>query len=253
MDPWIEVSGAGNSEADGIYVPRSATLYEKTGTEWKIMFHLTAKCWFIGFRPSLAHCAYFSKEVGETGDFTARKKWWSSASDPPAPVVTKHSKRKRDAHDISTVQQKLWKDKKFTDAEVVCAGERISIHRAQVCAASPVLDAAFTSMMKEGQTCVYTIKDSCPEAVKHMLEYMYTGSCEAASAELLDLAIQYQVEGLAASTADTLAQHICVQNVRKVVLVLKRHQDHEYVKRALDKLVSSVLADESGKLYLASV
>merc|ERR1711918_17155 len=52
-------------------------------------------------------------------------------------------KRGRDA--VCDVQERAWKQRKFSDAEIVCAGVRTAVHRSTLCAASPVFDAAFSS------------------------------------------------------------------------------------------------------------
>ena len=93
---------------------------------------------------------------------------------------------------------RAWKQRKFTDAAVVCSEERIPVHRATLCAASPVFDAAFTSSMEEGASATYTVRDADPAAVEALLRFLYTGAACAPDAELepaplLDLAVFYQV------------------------------------------------------------
>ena len=111
-------------------------------------------------------------------------------------------------------QKRLWKQRKFTDAEVVVGTSRLPVHRATLCAASPVFAAAFglppeegrsycdSTTMQHGRTAVCTVRDAEPATVEAMLRFVYTGELLSEDdspdpAKLLELAALYQVGSLA--------------------------------------------------------
>merc|ERR1719506_824878 len=98
--------------------------------------------------------------------------------------VVSRKRNLSDAVSLSEQQERLWTERKFTDAEVVAGDARFAVHRATLCAASPVFDAAFTSSMEEGASATYTVRDADPAAVEALLRFLYTGAACAPDAEL---------------------------------------------------------------------
>ena len=132
---------------------------------------------------------------------------------PPSPVLRivkpRQTKRGRDA--VCVTQERAWKQRKFSDSEVVCSGVHIAVHRATLSAASPVFDAAFSSQMSEGNTATYEIKDSTPTAVEAMLRYIYIGDSDCLPddlAFLLDLSAQYELDDLCAEVLERMAKDL---------------------------------------------
>ena len=157
--------------------------------------------------------------------------WCSSTEATP---TKKRKVCEMEAGSFFAQQEKLWKQRKFTDAEVVVhpGGSRdvvrFPVHRSTLCAASPVFDAAFSSSMQEGATATCSVRDFEPDAVEALLRYMYTGTpCSDDEAlepsALLELAIYYQLGGLAVALAEEILLGVTVDNVRERALVLKRH------------------------------
>mmetsp|Transcript_7318 Transcript_7318/g.22664 ORF Transcript_7318/g.22664 Transcript_7318/m.22664 type:complete len:258 (-) Transcript_7318:70-843(-) len=256
----IEVLGAGNPEANGRYIrdrsDAGTVRYRKLGCPSWAIVAFKATQWRLG-TGSANKCAYFLNGSTTDNDGAPPLSGWQlntgdSLAIPPVPELRLATKRTR-ADDVTPVQERLWQQRKFTDAEVVCAGERMAVHRAQLSAASPVFEAAFMSDMQEGQRAVFEIKESTPAAVEAMLHYIYTGSVGTASPELLDLAVQYQLDSLVGHTAHALVEDVNTENVRERMLALKRHSGSAPVAAALKEMVQQVLADKSGALYLASV
>merc|ERR1712182_42809 len=102
---------------------------------------------------------------------------------------------------------RAWKMRKFTDAEIVVAGERIPVHRATLCATSPVFDAGFSCDMQEGRSGVYKIMDASAVAVESMLRFIYTGRLECSPQELtslLELGHHYELPNLCEVVARNL-------------------------------------------------
>merc|ERR1719387_1279579 len=133
---------------------------------------------------------------------------------------------------LDAQQERLWTERKFTDAEVVVGTSRFPAHRATLCAASPVFAAAFDSPMQEGATAKYTVDDAEPAAVEAMLHFFYTGKVsipDAAApdpAKIIELAVRYQVDGLVAAAGGKVLDGVTAQNARERASVLKRHADH---------------------------
>ena len=174
------------------------------------------------------------------------------------PVVTRRAegRRKRSVEHVADVMENAWKQRKFTDAELVCDGTRIPVHRSTLAAVSPVFEAAFSSNMQEGANAVYEIRDSSPEAVEAMLRLVYTGELppvEQLSA-VFDLAMKYELKGLAKPTADKMAETVSVQIVKAVLAVLKQHSPNSAsVKEAFEKVIRKVKDAPTDELFIASV
>jgi len=162
--------------------------------------------------------------------------------------------RKRNQDDVIQIQERVWKEKKFTDAEIVCDGQRMPVHRATLSAASSVFEAAFSSSLSEGRSAVYEIRESCPEAVDAMLRYIYTGEVDAvdtAWVPLLDLAVQYQLDNLVKQASVCLLDGLSADNVKVRAAALKRYQQHTAVGHTLKRFCDALRMDEHNDLLLA--
>merc|ERR1712032_1057896 len=143
-------------------------------------------------------------------------------------------------------QERAWKARKFCDAEIVCAGVRTPVHRATLCAASVVFDAAFSSRMVEGESSAYEVKDKSPAAVEAMICYMYTASLECQSSDLpdvLDLAVQYEIDGLGSVAAERMAVDVNARNIKMRLAALKLHSENQFVKDALEQILQRIGSD----------
>eukprot|EP00927_Polykrikos_kofoidii_P062335 TRINITY_DN57140_c0_g1_i1.p1 TRINITY_DN57140_c0_g1~~TRINITY_DN57140_c0_g1_i1.p1 ORF type:complete len:254 (-),score=46.97 TRINITY_DN57140_c0_g1_i1:86-847(-) len=145
------------------------------------------------------------------------------------------------------VQERAWKMRKFTDAEILVEGERFPVHRSTLCAASPVFDAGFSCDMEEGRTSVYEIKNASPAAVDAMLRFIYTGCLECSAQELpclLELAVQYELSELRSILPGHFLNDVTQDNVRERGAVLKRLSDSNlHVRRAFGKLLEIIQSD----------
>ena len=231
MASRFEVSGAGTVECNGIYTKSRKKYSGKDAWEMcaasgaKHIIFSHSQLWVLAkFDPDdTEERIHFLYYVRGNEQFPAVTGW--SSNDPdgqlmnyelirnnefngnlPAPTCT--ALRKRSLESVGAVLGNAWKQRKFTDAEVVCCGMRIPVHRSTLSAASPVFEAHFSSPMKDGETAVYEIRDSTPEAVEALLCFVYTG--EQPAAELLssvsELALQYELEDLAKLTAKRMAE-----------------------------------------------
>jgi len=168
-----------------------------------------------------------------------------------------HLTRKRRCHDPTDPARatygRVWGQRRFTDSVVCCEGIRFAVHRAILCAASPVFEAAFTGSMCEAREAELEIKGSISGAVGALLEYIYTGVLPKDVAELLpallDLSVQYQVDALIEEVADAMLQGLTPHNVQERARALKRHMSCEPVRGACWELVRVLRGDASLLLH----
>merc|ERR1711879_812290 len=120
------------------------------------------------------------------------------------------------ASEVCTKMRNILSSRSFTDAIVRCGDQHFEVHRAILAASSPVFDAMFkTEGMKEGSERTVVIENSSPAAVGAMIEYMYVSEVpdDADVACLLQLADQYQLEGLLDLCGTLLINNVTEQNV----------------------------------------
>jgi len=151
---------------------------------------------------------------------------------------------------VEPQEERPWKRRKFTDAELVCGNESFEVHRVHrglLAAKSAVFEAAFESAFQEGVKAKYEIKDASKDAVKGMLYFLYTGNLSVESDEtlpdILNLAMQYELYALADKVVPHLAAGIDANNIGLRARLLKRHVEREECKRALDIIVEKAMQD----------
>ena len=179
----------------------------------------------------------------------------SSDAEDPLPTLRRATHRKRKAEDPSGIMENLWKQRRFTDAEVHCNGTRFQVHRSMLVAASPVFEAAFSSVMLEGASAVYEITESTPEAVEAMLCSVYTG--ELPPAELIssffELAVRYELKALAKEAAGMMPGCLSVGNIKEILKVLHLYSDTcASAKEALEHVISRVKNARTHDLFMAA-
>ena len=67
----------------------------------------------------------------------------------------------------------------FSDLNIKCQGREFPVHKAIVCAYSPVIHAAMKHDFEEARTGVYTMDSFDPQTVDAMVSYMYHGNHHA--------------------------------------------------------------------------
>eukprot|EP00434_Breviolum_minutum_P008732 symbB.v1.2.007697.t1/scaffold468.1/size202162/11 len=148
---------------------------------------------------------------------------------------------------VEPQEERPWKRRKFTDAELVCGNESFEVHRGLLAAKSAVFEAAFESAFQEGVKAKYEIKDASKAAVKGMLYFLYTGNLSVESDEtlpdILNLAMQYELYALADKVVPHLAAGIDANNIGLRARLLKRHVEREECKRALDIIVEKAMQE----------
>lgn len=177
------------------------------------------------------------------------KRWIiSTTSDEKVKVLHKSAKSAmRVDLWVEPQEERPWKRRKFTDAELVCGDESFEVHRGLLAAKSEVFEAAFESAFQEGVRAKYEIKDASKAAVKGMLYFLYTGNLSVESDEtfpdIFNLAMQYQLDALVQKVVPHLASGINANNIGLRARLLKRHIEKEECKRALDIIVEKAMKD----------
>merc|ERR1712032_934224 len=187
---------------------------------------------------------------------TGWKQNWASQHLDDVRVCGYNKSLKRKEKMCVDLCERAWKERKFTDAEIVCNDIHFPVHRMVLCAVSVVFHAAFSSNMQEGKAASYEIRDSEPGIVEEMLRFLYTGDTNFSNSvlpSLLELAVQYDLEDLCECASEKLCQHVTVENVHERMLILKRHSVKECVKAARERLAELVRSDTGNELILALV
>eukprot|EP00929_Paragymnodinium_shiwhaense_P029365 TRINITY_DN16839_c0_g1_i1.p1 TRINITY_DN16839_c0_g1~~TRINITY_DN16839_c0_g1_i1.p1 ORF type:complete len:273 (+),score=52.30 TRINITY_DN16839_c0_g1_i1:149-967(+) len=226
----IEVSGAGLDSANGLYELSSRdgqVVYQREASDgrWEIC-QWPRICWYIIKSPNQEKgLMYTSKNIDG-------REWTCKYGYAPAPTVVFHMvrTRKSNCEYASALQERAWKKRRFTDAVVVCGDARFDVHRSTLSAASPVFEAAFASVMKEGETATYEVTNSDPAAVEAFLYFVYTGNlktelADESSTQLFHLAVMYEVDEMVSEVASNLLVGLTETNVSARVRALNVHQD----------------------------
>ncbi|KAI0156832.1 hypothetical protein GGR57DRAFT_501222 [Xylariaceae sp. FL1272] len=81
---------------------------------------------------------------------------------------------------------KLLNIRDFSDLTLVCHGQKFKVHKAILCAQSPVFTAAVKGKFMEASTSMINVAFDV-ETLKRMLEYLYTGTYDLATDPSIDL------------------------------------------------------------------
>jgi len=148
------------------------------------------------------------------------------------------------AHNVCHSQQvtsKLWRDKLFTDVEVVCGTQRFQLHRAVLAAASPVFAAMLGSEMAESKSQQIVISDADEDAVSHALEYIYTGNvAEGTGCQVVVLGHKYDIPGLIEFAAPVALSNLTAENVCNEVRILRSYACDPMLGPVFEALQSKV-------------
>ena len=112
--------------------------------------------------------------------------------------------------DLASRDERLWRERKFTDAVVICEGHRFPVHRAILYTASPVFERMLENGMRESELSDIEIKDASPEAVEAMLQHVYTAVVPegASPAKLFALSMRFGLERLAKEVGNLMLEDI---------------------------------------------
>eukprot|EP00933_Yihiella_yeosuensis_P044339 TRINITY_DN39440_c0_g1_i1.p1 TRINITY_DN39440_c0_g1~~TRINITY_DN39440_c0_g1_i1.p1 ORF type:complete len:208 (-),score=31.90 TRINITY_DN39440_c0_g1_i1:81-704(-) len=154
----------------------------------------------------------------------------------PAPDLGKHAR---------TVTLNMWTQRDDTgDTIVRCEAETWKCHAGVLAAASPVMFSMVSGNMKESKDKEIVIKDSVPQAVAAMLQYMYTGEMikpeSAVLVESMKLAHMYNIEGLIQKCGERMLHGLQKENVLVFVRTLRLLCDNPAVAEAYKKVKEKI-------------
>jgi len=148
----------------------------------------------------------------------------------------------------------MWRDMRFADMRI-CGEEGCEdcpCHRACLATASPVFDTMLSSGMREGVEQRLVLRNASTSTVRFLLEYVYTGSLPAAAlsdlqglGELLQLADQYDVQGLLALCATSAVNIATPANILDLVKLLGAHRNHAKVNTCLLQVKKIAKTDDA--------
>jgi hypothetical protein len=120
---------------------------------------------------------------------------------------------------------KMWDDRVFTDAEVICEGQVFPVHRTVLATASPVFLAAFSGNMQEAKTARIEIGDASVDAVEALLRHVYTSELKSDCAlVVLPLAHRYQLADLVLQCCEEVIQTLSAEHVAEVVRTMRLYR-----------------------------
>mmetsp|Transcript_128120 Transcript_128120/g.410725 ORF Transcript_128120/g.410725 Transcript_128120/m.410725 type:complete len:350 (-) Transcript_128120:203-1252(-) len=163
------------------------------------------------------------------------------------PIVV-HVSRKRKAA-VEGLNDKLYRDRKFTDAEFVCMGRRIPVHRAVLSAASVVFERMWSSGMREAGSLEVVIQDCEPDVLEAAVKYMYKAELpsDCDPAPLFDLARKYELDNLAEAAGRRMLANLSADNALAWARIVHLHADagDERAGSLWEKLYSKLASEPS--------
>lgn len=151
------------------------------------------------------------------------------------------------AHNVlhsQSMTQRLWRERLFTDVEVLCGTARFQLHRAILAAASPVFAAMLGSDMAESQSKQVLISDADEDAVEHCLEYIYTGHVpEGTGCQVVVLGHKYDIPGLVEYAAPVALSNLTAENVCSEVRILRSYSCDPLLGPVFEALQSKIHED----------
>lgn len=156
--------------------------------------------------------------------------------------------------------ERLWRERRFTDLKIACGEQCFPVHRAVVCAASP----AFERLLEQGglhegglHEARLELQDANPQAVEAMLEHIYTAAVPSSEAvdpaELFALAVRFNLDQLAAEVGTGMIEDLGAETVVLRARVLAQHRfvggaTGEVVSSLWDRLQQALRADAGREL-----
>ena len=108
-----------------------------------------------------------------------------------------------------------WRQGVLCDATVTAEGRDFPVHRIIMTSASEYFSGAFTSGLAESDAAHVILPDVKANAMEAILSFMYTGECEVAEAELVELleaAAYLQAIDLITATSNQLLERVAPHN-----------------------------------------
>ena len=144
----------------------------------------------------------------------------------------------------------LWSQRKFTDAEIQCSGERFPVHKAIVAVGSSFFQSLFESEMSEARNGIVIIHDANPTTLQAVLQYLYliTIPNDVDMVELFGLAHRFNVQGLVEDAGERMLSCITVDNIHARATMLRRHMRDPVVAALWEEMIDLLTLSENREL-----
>ncbi|GBN40082.1 Speckle-type POZ protein-like B [Araneus ventricosus] len=137
--------------------------------------------------------------------------------------------------------QNLYEEGTLSDFAIKVGDKNFNVHKAVLCARSPVFKSMLTSNMKENEKNMVDISDLEEDTVSRMLTFMYmdmAGNLDWDAAKKLYFAAdKYGLITLKRLCSEVLYQNLSVTNVVEVLALSNMHAD-EYLKKITVEFIS---------------
>ena len=129
------------------------------------------------------------------------------------------------AEDYATLLEK----ETLSDVHFVVQNLKIPAHKVVLAARSPVFAAMFQNEMQENSSNEVVVTDMEPDALKQMLQFIYTGRCQigAWTEDLFLAADKYDIKDLKGVCEDELGMKLCVDNALRFLILSDLHRAAE--------------------------
>eukprot|EP00088_Acartia_fossae_P055904 TRINITY_DN65010_c0_g1_i1.p1 TRINITY_DN65010_c0_g1~~TRINITY_DN65010_c0_g1_i1.p1 ORF type:complete len:327 (-),score=45.93 TRINITY_DN65010_c0_g1_i1:37-1017(-) len=121
---------------------------------------------------------------------------------------------------------KMLNSEHLSDCVVACGNTEFKAHKLILSARSEVFQAMFNTEMKEKNTSRVEIQDFEPEAVKALLDYLYSekvNNLDDIASSLLPVAHMYRITPLQSLCAKTLEKKMCIDNAVDNLLLFDKY------------------------------
>jgi len=155
-------------------------------------------------------------------------------------------KRKRSEDAVSAHVERMWLERRFTDAEIATATGSINVHRSVLCA-NPQFKAAFDGGYVESVAKKMRIDDVSHSTVEALVQYIYVREVpdEVNHHELLGLAHRFEQAGLVELCSRAIVDNLEASNICEAARALRGFKDDPAVSDAWGALMRKLASNPS--------
>lgn len=143
------------------------------------------------------------------------------------------------------LREKLLFNPELSDITLICGEKRFPCHRAMLASRSDVFAAMFKHMdPQEAAKKEIHLKDTEPEVMEQLLQFLYTDHCSdllASAGSLLTEADKYNIPRLKATCEEAMCDNIDVGNAAKVLILAYLHEAKNLQTVAVDFVTDNMV------------
>jgi len=146
----------------------------------------------------------------------------------------------------------------FSDLTVVCGQKKFRCHKNIFASRSSLFKSMLEAEMKEKQTNEINITDSNPEHVQMMIDYIYADelpqNLSDVAADLLHLAVKYDLQGLTNACEDSLVSNLNKDNALTSLVTLDTYMPTSIKRQVVLEYIASnaldIIDSEHWKIFV---